>query len=286
MSFVSGTRGPARGGSEVVLFRDPIASGALSSYFDGSPLDGNTGVGGWANDGGMDTYTGLGIFGIDDALIAVAIPAVIKGINGVKNSSAAIADPVAAVWQALPASAIGAHVGSDGWWYDNADGHKLSHEEAAQRQQQVTAATINARVGANGWWLDMTDGHQLSHAEAWQRYEALMNGTPMPGGPSSSPPINPNTGQPYTFPTTQVPQPTGEQPTGWQPFFPPVYQPPIMYTPATPPYRPTQPTNTPPYRPTTPRATSPFALAGVSTPMLIGGALLLAVVASGALKRR
>ena len=149
---------PARGGERgaVTLYRDPIASqyGAGLSGMDG----------------------GLGIFGIDDAIIAAAIPAIVQAIGGVKAKGAAVSDPVSAVWQALPASAVNARVGSDGWWYDLSDGHQLSHAEAAQRQQQVVAASIYATVGANGWWLDTTDGHQLSHAEAWTRYQYLESG--------------------------------------------------------------------------------------------------------------
>lgn len=180
----------------LVLFSDPIASRALAGLGNYQP--------------GLGYGRGLGLFGIDDALIAAAIPFVQQAIAGANRNSQVQLDPVSAVWKKLPAEAIGAHVGSDGWWLDNATGAKLSQNEAATRQQEITAATIYARVDpGSGWWVDVADGHQLSHAEAWQRYQALANGEPIPRGESTTPATHNTTGTPITFPRQPVGQPNG-----------------------------------------------------------------------------
>lgn len=175
----------------LVLFSDPIASKALSGL-------GNANA-------GLGYGSGLGIFGIDDALIAAAIPFVQSAIAGVSRNSQVQTDPVSAVWKKLPAEAIGAHVGTDGWWIDDTTNAKLTHEEAATRQQDVTAATIYARVDpATGWWVDVDDGHQLSHAEAWQRYQALQSGQPIPRAPTGNAPLHQATNTPINFPKRNV----------------------------------------------------------------------------------
>lgn len=195
---------------EAVAYADPVAMTLLADRPSSSHV---SGIGLFPSQGTQlgRMSGGLGIFGIDDAIIASAIPSIVSAIGGVKAKGAAVSDPVSAVWQALPASAVNAHVGSDGWWYDNTDGHQLSHTEAALRQQQVTAASISATVTPSGWWADSVDGHQLTHAEAWGRYQALQAGqdprsagattagTPMVGGVAY--PSYPNiTARPYVAP--------------------------------------------------------------------------------------
>lgn len=181
MSFyggdVSGTR-------SLVLYRDPIVTG---------------------RDVGLSGVDGLGEFGIAPAIILAAVPGIVDSIRKLFGAAKPMtdADRIMAVWKAVPADAIGTHVGADGWWYDNIDGHQLGYDEADKRKSQVVAATIGSYVGADGWWYDNADNHRLTPAEAWQRHVQLAQLAPTPSGqtwqPSTSttyrPPV---TGQPGT----------------------------------------------------------------------------------------
>lgn len=160
-----------------IAYVDPVAMHLL-----GGASRGDGSLGAFA----VTRSSGLGIFGIDDALIATAASAIGGMVRGMKNQT--VSDPVSAIWKAIPAAAIGARVGSDGWWYSLDDGHRLTHEEAATRQQQITAAVIGATVGADGWW--MKDGQQLSHQQAWSMYQQMAGITPTgttPGAGGGSP---------------------------------------------------------------------------------------------------
>lgn len=171
---------------------DPVAMELLT---DGPELPAPEQLGAFPKpgDGGN-----LGFFGLDIALVTKAIP-VIQGIIRGVQGGAYSGDPVAAVWMALPASAINARVGADGWWYDISTGAKLSHEEAAQRQQQVVAKSIGAHVGPDGWWYDDRTNQQLSHQDAINRYDALVKaGSPMVGAPTTTPKTQPMIGAPGT----------------------------------------------------------------------------------------
>ncbi len=152
-----------------IPFGDPIAQ----SLLDDSPQESSLGV--FVTSASRQGFGELGIFGIDDALIASAIPAVTKIVQGISKASQATTDPISRIWQSLPASAIGATVGQDGWWYK--DGQRLTHEDAARLQQQVTAGTIGATVDpTTGWW--MKDGQQLTHAAAWTLYQQISGVAP------------------------------------------------------------------------------------------------------------
>jgi hypothetical protein len=206
MSFVGGTataRGrAARSGSARYL--DPIVMAAFSRdqmLLPSGALEGPYLLPSGALEGPYLLPSGaLEGMGVLPALVA-AIPSVIDAIGKVFGSHHSLPDPIAAVWQKIPPEAINAKVGSGGWWYDNADGHQLTHEEAAARQQALVASTVGATVGGDGWWVDDSDGHQLTHAEVWERYQALYSGTAAPGGqglpriPSGMRPTSPSTGQ-------------------------------------------------------------------------------------------
>jgi hypothetical protein len=179
-----------------ILYRDPLTSRALRDLLTPAPTLGM-----------FPATSHLGFFGIDDAFIASAVP-LVRNLIG-SHATQAATDPVSAVWKAIPADAVNARVGADGWWYDLADGHRLEHEEAALRQQQLVAGTIGASVGTGGWWVDNADGHQLSHAEAYQRYQQLHAGQTVGGTPiaTNSTPWAPSPTGPIPFSTT------GKKPT-------------------------------------------------------------------------
>jgi hypothetical protein len=199
MSFTNGTAAViVSDGDDAIPYSDPIAMD-LYGGADGRAVLSGLGL-------FPDRGTQLGIFGIDDVVIAAAIPAITNLIRGA-SSRPGLQDPVAAVWQGLGAEQINAYVGPDGWWYDNDDQHRLSHEEAAQRQQAIVAASIGARVDpSSGWWMDDQDGHQLSHAEAWSRYQELEAGQPI----SRTPVPEYRPGAP-SFPTTPIGKPRVQQ---------------------------------------------------------------------------
>lgn len=115
---------------------------------------------------------GLG-FAFSIPAILKAVPTVVGFIRQVSGGGSATSDPIAAVWQAVPPSAINAREGTGGYWYDLATGSELSHEEAAERQQNLVAAMIHAHVGPQGWWVDDTTGETLDHDAVWARYQTL-----------------------------------------------------------------------------------------------------------------
>lgn len=171
-------------------------------------------------------------------------------------------DPLEHLTDQIPPEAINAHVGEGGWWYDNTDGHQLSHEEAAQKQHAVGAASINAHVGAGGWWYDNNTGQQLSHADAWSRYQQLvahggLYGEPLDMG-GGTPPITFTPAPPVNTPPTLQPTSPGSPTIPW-------------FSPAPPPTL-------------TPHPTSPtLATAGFTSPTMLAlaAAAVVAVIAMG-----
>lgn len=134
--------------------------------------------------GGATTGSAAGPVGT----VVGTIVSIAASVLGSLGGSAKASDPLEKITDKIPASAVNAYVGQDGWWYDNTDNHQLTHKEASQRQHQVGANAIGASVGPDGWWYDNADNHQLSHAEAWQRYQTLVasggnyGGSPDTGG--------------------------------------------------------------------------------------------------------
>lgn len=120
--------------------------------------------------------------------VVSAVVSIAANVLGQLGRKVQPSDPLEAITDKIPPSAINASVGADGWWYDNDDNHKLSHQEASIRQHQVGAAAIGASVGNDGWWYDNADNHKLTHAEAWERYQTLVRsggnyaGSPSTGG--------------------------------------------------------------------------------------------------------
>ena len=167
MAFVSGAS--TTGGD--YRYRDPYASEALAHLTAGRSALGEF----------VQPSPGLGFFGVTVAGITKALPFIRAAVQSISRSGDTQTDPISAIWRALPAEAINAYVGSDGWWYDRSDNHKLSHDEAARRQQAITAASIGATVGAGGWWV-AENGSQLSHADAWAAYQRLAGITPQQAG--------------------------------------------------------------------------------------------------------
>ena len=130
---------------------------------------------------------GLGGLGFAWASIIKAVPMVVSAIRSItdRNGGSTASDPISAVWQKIPPSAINARVGSDGWWYDLTTGAQLSHEDAALLQQNIVAATIHAHVGPDGWWVDDTTGATLDHQAVWNRYQELSKTGTILTGPQA-----------------------------------------------------------------------------------------------------
>ena len=130
-------------------------------------------------------------------------------------------DPLEAITDSLPPSAIGAYEGNDGWWYDNITNRRLTHEEASKRQHQVMASYIGATVGPDGFWY--LGNRKLSHTESYNLYlQKSSAGTdpsvpalpplPMPGSGGTSPGIVPFQPAPQAYPPPPQMPGTG---TGW-----------------------------------------------------------------------
>ena len=244
-----------------VPYADPVAMELLAE--NGTGADGL----------GVMNAPGLGVVPAVIVTAAKAAPYVVSIVrNIVGGGSQPLVDPIRDIWSELPPAAINAREGADGWWYDLSDGHRLSHDEAAKKQQQATAATIGATVGSDGWWYG-ADGHRISHDEAWQLYSQLASGgspsaaTPMPGSGGSNTGIVPFQPAPQTYvpwgPGTPAPSP------GATPSYPPTFP---------------QPSH-PAITPSVPMAGTPL-LGGVSPTMLIGVGAAVLVVAMLAGRKR
>lgn len=146
-----------------------------------------------------------------------------------RSGGGAPSDPLEHLTDQIPPDAINAYKGADGWWYDRGDNHRLSHEEASQKQHAVGAACIGAHVGSGGWWYDNATGQQLSHAEAWARYQQLVShggvygavgatptdGTGMSPFPPDQVPLTPKPPTPPSFwPSIPSPEPLPRGPDG------------------------------------------------------------------------
>lgn len=168
---------------------DPVAMELLSA-----PVTPNDQLGSFPR---ASQPQGLGFWVEAASFVTKAVPIIQGIIRNVQGGGGVSNDPVSAVWMALPASAVNARVGADGWWYDITTGQRLSHEEAALRQQQVVAGSISAHVGDDGWWYDNRTNQQLTHQDAMNRYDALVKqGRPMIGAPTSPAPTQPMSGAP------------------------------------------------------------------------------------------
>lgn len=161
-----------------------------------------------------DTPEGLGWIQFIPAIATGAREvwdAVDGGGNGADGGGA---NPLEAITDKVPPSAINAFVGPDGYWYDNATRNRLSHEEASRRQHAYMAALIGATVQSDGYWR--RNGQVLTHAQAYQLYQQITSGTANTGTPN--PPVqnaqgNPSPSYPVTY--TPAPPPTATYPVNY-----------------------------------------------------------------------
>lgn len=175
-----------------ILYADPVAMQLLDGAYNPPSL---------GNLGAFVEARGLG-FAFTAAGVAKAAPIVIDTITRLFGShpSEDVTNPIHAIVDALPPEAVNARKGSDGWWYDLADGHRLTHEEADARKNQVVAETIGCHVGPDGWWYDNETGQQVSHQDAWLRYQRYLNPSAAPV--TSGTPFSPIHPLPFPAPTS------------------------------------------------------------------------------------
>lgn len=257
--------------ADVAEFLSPF-----SRSYDARRSLGDAGSGGGMGDG---SGGGLGIFAAEDGTDAIAIadddtpeglgwiqfiPAIATGVREVWNAVDGAgggdgegANPLEAITDKVPPSAINAFVGPDGYWYDNTTRNRLSHEEASRRQHAYMAALIGATVQADGYWR--RNGQVLTHAQAYQLYQQITSGTANTGTPN--PPVN-ATGNPSpSYPVTYTPAP------------PPTPTYPVNYPG---PQYPGAPVGTPG---AAPRDTTGYAdLARRNMPLIVGGVLAIVLL--------
>ena len=141
-----------------------------------------------ASDGALGVFNDNGLGVIQFAAVAKAVPIIVDLFRRFGGGRTSTGDIAQAIWKNLPASAVNARVGPDGYWYDLTDGHRLSHEEAAERQKRVVADAIGAVIGSDGWWYDPDTNVRLSYQDTIDRFNALSQGGGLPvgapGGPS------------------------------------------------------------------------------------------------------
>lgn len=172
-----------------ILYADPVAMELLNG------VDFSGGIGSL---GAFVESDQLG-FVAEGIMLAKSAPIVIDTIKRLFGGAPpeSVTNPISTIVEALPAEAIHARQGADGYWYDLTDGHKLTHDEATRRKNDVVAAVIGATVGTDGWWYDAS-GRQLSHGDAWALYQRHLNPTGVSPVPIPFSPIYPTPGTPIT----------------------------------------------------------------------------------------